>query len=102
MHNFDGLDEINLQKTEQDYKPTKNSNPFADDVRPAGLDEEDPEKEPAVVAPFSSESTLTESIPTTIVFLIYQGSRTGRHWQKDKNYLHKRRQRHATERAPEV
>ena len=68
MHNFDGLGDINLNKTEEDVShPKPSTNPFDQPIKPVSLDEENKEKEPAVVAPFSSESTLEESIPKTIV-----------------------------------
>lgn len=67
MHNFDGLDEINLNKTEEDVNKHNTASPVKNGIPPAYLDGEIPEKEPAIVAPFSSESTLEESVPKTIV-----------------------------------
>lgn len=67
MHNFDGLDEINLHKTEEDLGKHNSASPVRNgDIKPADLNDE-VGKEPEVIAPFSSESTLEESVPKTIV-----------------------------------
>lgn len=102
MHNFDGLDEINLNKTDDDIQHQKSASPFKEMNKPANLDEENPEKEPALVAPFSSESTLEESVPRTIVDFLDPGQRIRRYRAEDKDYIHKRRQRPAPEGTAEV